>query len=139
MGVLQNHGEVYGHPDTACEHVLAALTERIRQRWEPVWSKPGHPKRLPAPMMRDGSPGVERVSFGGRQGYSFAFQCGVLLQWFSQARLRFREQELLEAIREVVLELDLEPTILWSRYQEQLPMLPMGRPTVLVVNLFDRA
>lgn len=39
---------------------------------------------------------------------------------------------------QVVLELGLEPVILWQRFQRQLPMLPMGQPTVLVVNLFAR-
>jgi hypothetical protein len=27
--------------------------------------------------------------------------------------------------------------ILWQRFQRQIPMLPMGTPTVLVVNLWD--
>ena len=81
---------------------------------------------------------LEPISYQGRTGYAFAYECGDLLQWFSPARMRFRERELMEAVRSAVLALDLEPVIMWSRFQEQLPMLPMGRPTVLVVNLWDK-
>ena len=65
----------------------------------------------------------------------------VFAQTFREehARLRWREPELMEALREAVLELGLAPVILWQRFQRQIPMLPMGSPTVLVVNLWERA
>jgi len=138
MGALQEHGEQYLPVDEAAQRVQRIVEEAIARRFEAVWSKPGTQKQLPFPMLRDGSPGVEPVEFQGCRGYSFAFRCGDLLQWFSQDRIRFREPELMEALRQVVLDLDLEPVILWNRFQQQFPMMPLGQPTVLVVNLFER-
>jgi hypothetical protein len=140
MGVLQGHGEDYLRVDEAAERLHAALRAALERRFAAVWVKPGLERHVPAPMMRNGGPGVEPIEYDGRRGYAFAFACDDLLHWFSAARMRYREPELMEAIRQVVLDpaLDLEPVILWSRFQRQLPLLPMGEPTVLVVNLFER-
>jgi hypothetical protein len=138
MGALQNQGEQYMEPNEQSERVCEVLNDELRERFARVWNKPGTERRFPFPMVRDGGDGLERIEYEGRTGYAFAIQCGVLLHWFSSPRLRFREPELMEAIRAVILELDLEPVILWQRFQQQLPMLPMGRPTVLVVNLWDK-
>lgn len=138
MGALQNQGEEYLEPNEASDRVHEVLEARLHERFARVWIKPGTERRYPFPMVREGDDGVEPIEFEGRTGYSFAFQCGVLLHWFSSPRMRFREPELMEALRATILELDLEPVIMWQRFQQQLPMLPMGRPTVLVVNLWDK-
>ncbi len=139
MGALQGQGETYLAPTDASRRIEAAVTAAIARRWASVWRRPGRDPVVPAPMVRDGSPGVEPIEYQGRAGYAFAFDCGDLLHWFSSPRLRWREPELMEALREAVLEAGLAPVILWQRFQRQIPMLPMGSPTVLVVNLWERA
>ncbi len=133
MGALQGQGEDYLAPTDASRRVEAAVRAAIARRFDLAWAR-----AVPAPMVRTGDPGVEPIAYEGRTGYAFAFECGDLLHWFSASRLRWREPELMEAIREVVVELGLAPVILWQRFQRRIPMLPMGEPTVLVVNLWER-
>lgn len=139
MGAMSGAGEDYLEPNERSQQVADSVIAAVEARFATTWVKPGLERRPILPTTRAGDVGVERIEYRGRTGYSFAFECGYLLQWFSSPRCRWREPEVMEALREVIRELDLEPVILWQRFQEQIPMLPMGRPTVMVVNLWDRA
>jgi len=138
MGALQGQGEDYLDPDDASERVHQAVRRAVEERFAGVWIKPGIDRFYPYPMVRSGDPGVEPIAYQDRTGYAFAFDCGDLLHWFSAERMRYRERELMEALHAVIGELELEPVILWQRFQQQIPMLPMGQPTVLVVNLWNK-
>ncbi len=137
MGALQGQGEDYLPANDAAARVEAAVRAAIDRRFGALWAPTGR-RAIPAPMVRNGDPGVEPIAYDGRTGYAFAVECADLLHWFSGARMRYREPELMQALREVIHELGLAPVILWQRFQRQIPMLPMGTPTVLVVNLWDR-
>lgn len=138
MGALSGQGEQYDEVDDQADQLYEAVRNAIDRRFAGVWIKPDVNRFVPQPMVRSGEPGIERITYEGRTGYSFAFECGDLLHWFSAARMRYREPELMQALREVIQEANLEPVIMWQRFQEQIPMLPMGTPTVLVINLWDR-
>jgi len=137
MGALQNQGEVYMDPDGRTEQVEEAMSEAIRKRFESVWIKPDLERWTPRLMRRDGSEGLEKITYEGRTGYCFAVRCDDLLQVYSGGRMRYREQELVEAMAAAMKETSLSPVILWQRFQRQIPMLPMGTPTVFVVQVWE--
>jgi hypothetical protein len=138
MGAMSGAGEDYLPANEAAIRVGDAVAAAVEKRFANTWVKPGMDRRPILPTTRQGDVGVERIEYQGRTGYSFAFECGYLLHWFSSPRCRWREPEMMDAMRAVIQELDLEPVILWQRFQEQIPMMPMGRPTVMVVNLWDK-
>jgi len=138
MGVLQGHGEKYSKPDEQSLRVEDALVDAIQHRWSNIWVKPGTKRHIPVPLARDGNPGLERITYEGRRGYAFGFDCGSLLHWFSTPRMRFREPELMDAIRLVVRALDLEPVILWGRFAEPIEDTELARPTMMMINIFEK-
>lgn len=139
MGVLHGHGEQYLDSNDASLRVEDALVDAISHRFDDVWLRPDTKRRYPVPMTREGKPGVETVTYQGRTGYAAGFDYELLLHWFSKPRLRYREPELMEAIRLVVLALDLEPVILWTRFSDPIENTPLSRARMLVVNLFEKA
>jgi hypothetical protein len=130
LGALNTQCE-YSAPDDRAKEVQASLDAALAARFAVTGANP------PIAKGRSDIRGLERVTYRGRNGYSFAFHYGGLTHRFSSARVRFREPELMDALRDVVKEKSLAPVILWHRYSRSIPMLPIGAPHVLVVNLFE--
>ncbi len=138
MGALGGSGETVLSTDARTLTLARALDSALERRFAVTWAPAGRRPTIPEPITRNGDPGLETIEYRGRRGYSFAVPCDQLLHWFSASRCRWREQELLDAVREVVLAQELAPVILWQRFQQQIPMTPIGTPDVLVVNLWER-
>lgn len=132
FGALSGNGEEYLPADEVGEQVWAALRESIEHRFSAL----GGQGPAPLPAIRSGEDGIERVSYRGKTGYAFAIGSEALLHWHAPSACRYREPELLEAIREVIVARGLAPVLMWRRFQQQLPGMPMGTPTVLVVNIW---
>ncbi|HEY2510212.1 MAG TPA: hypothetical protein VGI39_05130 [Polyangiaceae bacterium] len=58
---------------------------------------------------------LDRVRAGDRTGYSCAFHAGDLREFLHDHLFRYREYELMLALRDTVRALDLEPVICWRR------------------------
>ena len=135
-------------PDARSQEVAQAVTDAFATTFDParMWVFPGNKDwRIPAPMVRDGSPGVEKIEMMGRIGYSFGVECMDLLQDVGPDVFRYREPEMMEALGEVIRNLGLLPTLMWQRFGEIDPNCPSfpgaahpARPTVYVVNLWER-
>lgn len=139
MGALSGGGEQYLTDDSRSQAIGAAIATALERRFSRTWAAAGKAPSIPGPVTRAGDPGVEKIRYQDRVGYSFAVPCSQLLHWFAASRCRWREQELMDALREVVLAKGLAPAILWQRFQRQIPMLPMGTPDVVVINLWEAA
>ncbi|MFN0252769.1 MAG: WG repeat-containing protein [Kofleriaceae bacterium] len=130
LGALNTQCE-YFPPDERAKEVQASLAASLAARFAIAGAI------VPTAKGRGNVLGLERITYRGRSGYSFAFPYGELTHRFSSGRVRFREPELMDALRDVVKEKALAPVILWHRYSHSIPMLPIGSPHVLVVNLFE--
>lgn len=139
MGALQKQGETYLDRDERTAEVEEILEHTIARRFRQVWCKPDLERWIPRMFKRDNGTGLEKLTYEGRTGYCFAIECGDLLHLHSGARMRYREPELMEALRDGIVAADLEPVILWQRFQKQIPMMPMGTPTIVVVQVWEKA
>ncbi|MBO6938124.1 MAG: WG repeat-containing protein [Deltaproteobacteria bacterium] len=138
FGALGNQGEQYIPNDGRSAEVETAVRNALAERWKSVWIKPGLERFVPRIFIRDGGDGLERLTYDGRVGYCFAITCSDLLHWHSKSRMRYREQELMEAMFEATKAANLSPTILWNRYSNPIPMLPMSTPNVVVIQLWEK-
>jgi hypothetical protein len=71
---------------------------------------------------------LDRIRAGERTGYSCAFSASDLREFLHDHLFRYREYELMLALRDTVRALDLEPVVCWRRFK--------GR---YIVQLWDRA
>jgi len=138
FGALANQGEQYVPNDARTAEVQRSVDKHLAERWKDVWLKLNAPRFAPRAFTRDGSDGLEKITYAGRDGYCFAVSCNDLLQWYGKSRMRYREQELMEAMAAVTDEVGLAPVILWNRYSRSIPMMPMSTPNVVVVQLWER-
>ena len=138
FGALSGNGEEYLPVDAAGQALWVALRSAIESRFAKVWSPAGAPRSLPLPAVRSGANGIERVHYRGRNGYAFAVDSHELRHWHAPSVCRYREPELLDALREVVVSQGLAPAIFWRRFQDQIPGMPMGTPSMTVFNLWTQ-
>jgi hypothetical protein len=59
---------------------------------------------------------LDSLNVAGRAGYSCAFQCADLREFLYDHLFRYREYELMLAVRDAVRALDLEPVVCWRRF-----------------------
>jgi hypothetical protein len=59
---------------------------------------------------------LDRVRVGGRRGYTCAFRAADLREFLHGPLFRYREYELMLAVRDTVRALDLEPVVCWGRF-----------------------
>ena len=134
-------------PDGRSDAIAAALEETLAARFDPkrIWVFPGaHDVRPPAPLTRDGDPGIERIVVSGRVGYCFGIEACDLLQDIGPDVFRYREPELMEAVCAVIRRFELAPVLTWQRFGDPLPGPAMPgvahpmHPRMYVMNLWER-
>jgi hypothetical protein len=130
LGVLGTQTD-YSPPDDRAKEIESAIEAALANHFGVAGVRP------PGLITRDRSPGIERVSYEGRSGYAFGIPYGDITHRFSAARVRYREQEVIDALRDVVKEKGLAPVILWHRFSNSVPMSPLGVPMVVAFNLFE--
>ncbi len=136
FGALSGNGEEYLPVDDAGQRVWVALRDALERRFNRVWRAEGVQRSVPLPTVRSGANGIELVRYQGRTGYAFAIDSQALLQWHAPSTCRYREAEVLDALREVILAQGLAPVLMWRRFQDAIPGMQLGTPSVLVVNLW---
>lgn len=141
MGVAENMGEEVLPPDERTQQVADAVADALEQRLARVWHRPSiDPPAPPLPEDRQGlAPAADKIQYAGRIGYVFGLDCRALVHYMSDARVRWREPEVMEAVHTVVRELNLEPVVLWQRFGQEVPMMPMRVPDIMVIQLWERA
>ncbi len=77
---------------------------------------PDAPDAALDPLLASGAAALDRIRSGDRVGYSCAFQSGDLREFLHDHLFRYREYELMLAIRDTVRALDLEPVVCWRRF-----------------------
>ncbi len=75
---------------------------------------------------------LDRVRAGGRAGYSCAFRAADLRDFLHDHLFRYREYELMLAVRTVVRLLDLEPVVCWRRFNGRYVLQVWERGASLV-------
>jgi|GEM_PF-1863655 len=138
FGALSGNGEEYMPADADGQAIWNALRIAIESRFAKVWRPQGVQLQLPLPTVRSGANGIEQVHYRGRTGYSFAIDSYALRHWHAPSVCRYREPEVFDAIREVVLTQGLEPVVMWRRFDDPIPGMRVGTPSMLVVNLWKR-
>jgi hypothetical protein len=94
--------------------VARVLHSAIRERFcagEPGASHPVSYNRL-----LETDPPLDRIQAGGRTGYSCAFDARDLRQFLHNHLFRYREHELMLAVRDTVRALELEAVVCWRRF-----------------------
>ena len=67
-------------------------------------------------LRRETGAPLDRIRAGSRVGYSCAFHAADLREFLHNHLFRFREYELMLAVRDTVRALDLEPVVCWRRF-----------------------
>jgi hypothetical protein len=97
-------GDVARALDGALDHHFRGGDEALR--------RPSHYNRL----LEHGAP-LDRIRAGSRVGYSCAFTAVDLREFLHDHLFRYREYELMLALRDAVRALGLEPVICWRRFR----------------------
>ncbi len=100
---------------------------------------------VPKPLRNDNTVGLEKIEHEGRKGYLFAVEPYRLEQNFSTKYFRFREQEMMEALSQVIREKNLEEVITWQRFGD-VPQNAVGFagmawpkiPYIYELNLWEK-
>lgn len=110
--------------------VTNAFRAALDARFRGFWREPFEGTMRPAPYNlkghRDGT--LDRVRKDGRFGYSCLFTARDLREFLHGNVFRYREYELMLALRDTVRAMDLEPVICWKRFSQKY-----------VVQLWERA
>jgi hypothetical protein len=108
------------------EEIARALQGALAERFvggDEALSRPVHENRYHAPDAP-----LDRILAGGRAGYSCSFRARDLREFLHDHHYRYREYELMLALRDVARAMDLEPVVCWRRQE--------GR---YVVQLWERS
>lgn len=149
MGTMQESSSYDNREDARKAAVERAVVERLAQHlsadrlWIPPFKQPYSP---PTPGKHDWSVGIETVNHEGRKGYSFAIDPPAIIQDVGPDIYRYREQEVLDALGDVVRDLNLAPVILWQLFSEPLhqnmPHIagtpPPSKPNYYIFQLWER-
>jgi hypothetical protein len=101
-------------PSTRGNDVARALRTAIEERFGEGDGAAGPPAFYDRQCRTGAS--LDAVSVAGRAGYSCAFQCADLREFLHDHLFRYREYELMLAVRDAVRALDLESVVCWRRF-----------------------
>jgi hypothetical protein len=98
--------------------VTRVFRTALDSRFNGFWREPFEGTMRPAPynlkQQRDGA--LDRIRRDGRVGYSCVFTTRDLREFLHGNVFRYREYELMLALRDTVRALDLEPVVCWRRF-----------------------
>jgi hypothetical protein len=118
--------------DARTAEIKAALHRAIAERFE------GLDDAVPQPNDKKARKGeIDAFRFGDRRGYGFAIAANDLLVLYSHEYCRYRESELFDALERVVRETGLAPVIMWRRMATPVPMTPLSKPSIYVIQLWE--
>ena len=104
--------------------VAHALRAAIAQRFGPGERGAAPPASYNRLKQTDAP--LDSIVAAGRAGYSCAFQSVDLLEFLHDHLFRYREYELMLAVRDVVRALDLEPVVCWRRFSGRYVLQLLG-------------
>ncbi len=117
-------------PDRRTLEVTRVFRAALDTRFRGCWSEPFEGTHRPAPYnvkgQRDGA--LDRVTKGGRVGYSCLFTTRDLREFLHGHAFRYREYEVMLALRDTVRALDLEPVVCWKRFTRRYVIQLWERP-----------
>jgi hypothetical protein len=94
--------------------VARVLHEALEERF--CAGEPGALRPVPYNHLLQTDTPLDRIRAAGRAGYSCAFHAGDLREFLHNHLFRYREYELMLAVRDTVRALDLEPVVCWRRF-----------------------
>ena len=103
-------GEEAARSHAGARALECALDLRFRAGDEP------EPRPVPYDRLQRAGVALDRIRMGDRVGYSCAFRTNDLREFLHDHLFRYREHELMLAIRDVALALDLLPVVCWRRF-----------------------
>jgi hypothetical protein len=95
------------------DEVARALRTAIQERFGGIDAPPSTSRVLTRDVPLD------CIRSGGRLGYACAFKAGDLREFLHDHLFRYREYELMLALREAIRALDLEPVVCWRRFDRR--------------------
>jgi hypothetical protein len=118
-------------PSARADDVAHALRAAIERRFgtdESEAAPPAYDR-----LRKAGGP-LDSLHVAGRAGYSCAFQSADLREFLHDHLFRYREYELMLAVRDVVRALDLEPVVCWRRFSGRYVVQLWERGTASLVH-----
>ncbi|MBN2363453.1 WG repeat-containing protein [candidate division WOR-3 bacterium] len=147
-GVVQN---MIVAADDRTYEIEDGIIKSFREKYSSskIWVYPPPKEKeewyIPRPLRNDNSIGVEKIEHDGRKGYLFAVEPYCIEQNFSSKYFRYREQEMMEALSDVIREKNLEEVITWQRFGD-VPQNAVGfagmawpkTPNIYEINLWEK-
>jgi hypothetical protein len=123
MGTVQEPESYDRREDARKDQVEQAVIEGLAKHLaaDRIWIPPFMQNyKPPTPGKHDWSVGIDTLHHEGRKGYSFAIDPPTIIHDVGPAIYRYREQEVLNALGDVIRDLDLAPVVLWHLFSEPL-------------------